>query len=290
MSYDPNRTTVLPELGFPITEELPAVTPGQRRGPGPGGSGFLKIAAFLLIASMIAIAAVLFINNQRSNETATTNENIDPTTTATTSNEAPTPAVVEVDDTEPGFWRVTGVPDGLNVRSGPGIGNDIVGSLRADDRHIFGTGELANVNGAEWTQVVFGDNDSTGWVSSQFLATDTPPDPDAPTPTPTPAPAPSSSSVVCFESDQQPTRVARLTIASGNITGVIRTIDGQATSDQTVTGTLANGSALVTLTTPTTGASSQRTWTFRPADVVLGNGIILSVVNCATVAGQLPPA
>lgn len=286
MSYDPNRTTVLPEIGFPITEELPPVAPRRGGGAGSGGSGFLKIAAFLLIAAMIAIATVLFIGNQQSDQTATVDADPGPTATAVESAAAPTPAVVDVDDTEPGFWQVTGVPDGLNVRSGPGVSNEIVGSLRAGDRHIFGTGERVNVNGAEWTQVIFDENDSVGWVSSQFLAVDTPPDPNAPTPTA--VPPPSSTSIVCFESAQEPTRVARLAIANGNISGVIRTIEGQTTSDQTVTGTLDSGQALITLTTESTGASSQRTWTFRPANVDLGNGIVLSVVSCASVAGQLP--
>jgi len=285
MSYDPNRTTVLPETGFPITEELPVVGAG-RPGGGPGGRGFLMIAAVLLIGAMVAIAAVLIVGNQRSSQVASTDEQVESPTPVVDAEETPDATPVELDDIEPGYWQVAGVPDGLNVRSGPGTDNEIVGSLRAGDRHIFGTGERSTINGAEWTQIIFGESDTTGWVSSRFLATDTPPDPNAPTPTPVPV---ASLSVVCFESDAEPARVARLEFANGiDVSGVIRTIEGQVATDQTVTGTLANGSALMTLTNQNTGASSQRTWTFNPANVDLGNGTRLSVVNCATVQGLLP--
>jgi hypothetical protein len=287
MSYDPERTTVLPQIGFPITEELPIVTVG--RGPGgrgPGGSGFLKIAAVLLIASMIAIAAVLIISNRQSNEVASTDEAVENPTPAFEPKDTPAPTSVELDDVEPGFWQVTGVPDGLNVRSGPGTDNDIIGSLRAGDRHIFGTGERVTVNGAEWTQITFGDSDTVGWVSTRFLAGDIAPDPNDPTPTPVVV---RSLSVVCFQSASEPIRIARLEFADNTaISGLIRTIDGQTAIDQTVSGTLANGSALMTLTDPSTGESSRRTWAFSPASVDLGNGTVLSVTNCAAIAGQLP--
>jgi uncharacterized protein YgiM (DUF1202 family) len=286
MSYDPERTTKLPQIGFPITEELPIVTVGRgpgRRGP---GSGFLKIAAVLLIASMIAIAAVLIMSNRESNEVASTNEAAENPTPAFEPEESPAPTPVELDDAEPGFWQVTGVPDGLNVRSGPGTDNDIVGTLRAGDRHIFGTGERVTVNGAEWTQIAFGDRDTVGWVSNRFLASDSAPGPNDPTPTPVVV---RSLSVVCFQNTSEPIRIARLEFADSTaISGLIRTIDGQTAMDQTVSGTLANGSASMTLTDPSTGESSRRTWVFSPASVDLGNGIMLSVADCAAIAGQLP--
>lgn len=285
MSYDPNRTTVLPDLGFPITEELPVVGPGRGRG-GPGGRGFLIIAAVLLMGAMIAIAAVLIVGNRQSNQAATGDGAIANPTPVFEPEDVAAPTPIELEDIEPGYWQVTGVADGLNVRAGPGTDNDIVGALRAGDRHIFGTGERATVNGAEWTQIAFGDSDTVGWVSSRFLATDTPPDPNAPTPTPVPS---TSFSVVCFESDSQPARVARLEFANRtDITGVIRTIEGDVATDQTVTGTLSDGRALMTLSNPATGTASQGTWTFSPANVALANGTRLSVVNCTAVEGLLP--
>lgn len=286
MSYDPERTTVLPQIGFPITEELPIVTFGRGPGGRGPGSGFLKIAAVLLIASMIAIAAVLIMSNRQSNEVASTNEAIENPTPASEPDEPPVPTPVELDNAEPGFWQVTGVPDGLNVRSGPGTDNDIVGSLPAGDRHIFGTGERVTVNGAEWTQITFGDSDTVGWVSNRFLVGDSAPDPNNPTPTPVVV---SSLSVVCFQNTSEPIRIARLEfVGSTTISGLIRTIEGQTTIDQTVSGTLANDSALMTLTDPSTGESSRRTWAFSPASVDLGNGIVLPVADCAAIAGQLP--
>ena len=46
MSFDPDRTTVLPPVGYPITEEIPAVPPrggGGRGSSGPSGPLFLKL-------------------------------------------------------------------------------------------------------------------------------------------------------------------------------------------------------------------------------------------------------
>jgi hypothetical protein len=287
MSYDPERTTVLPQIGFPITEELPIVASASGPGgQGPNGGGFLKIAAVLLIAAIMAIAAVLIISNRQSNNVASIDEAVENPTPALGPEETPAPTPVELDDVEPGFWQVVGVPDGLNVRSGPGTDNDIVGSLRAGDRHIFGTGERVAINGAGWTQITFGDSDMVGWVSTRFLAGDSAPDPNDPTPTPVVV---RSLSVVCFQNESEPIRIARLEFAdSAAISGLIRTIDGQTAIDQTVSGTLANSSALMTLTDPSTGESSRRTWAFSPASVDLGNGIVLSVTDCEAIAGRLP--
>lgn len=285
MSFDPDRTTVLPPVGYPITEEIPAIGLGGR---GPSGQLFLKLVGGLLLLGLLAIAAILVINNQRSDNSASRDPDVvESPTPAFEPPEDPAPTAVQLDDVAPGFWQVVGVPDGLNIRSGPGVNNDIVGSLSAGDRHIFGTGERATVNGAEWTQVTFGDNDATGWVSSQFLATDTAPDPNAPEPTVAP-PVNPSTSVVCFESQRAPTRIARLQFTDGTtISGLIRTIDGQVAIDQNVAGTLANGQAQVTLTNASDQAVRQ-SWIFSPASVDLGTGTVLLVVDCSTVAGQLP--
>lgn len=286
MSYDPNRTTVLPPVGYPITEEIPAVGPGGR---GPSGALFLKLVGALLVLGIAATAAILVINNQRSNNSTTgESDGVESPTATPEADDNPAPTVVQLDDAAPGFWQVTGVPDGLNVRSGPGVENDIVGSLSAGDRHIFGTGERATVNGAEWTQITFGTNDATGWVSSRFLATDTAPDPNVPQPTST-ASSSASTSVVCFESQRAPTRIARLEFTDRTtISGLIRTFDGQTAIDRNVTGTLANGQADVTLTNVSSNEVARQNWVFSPASVDLGNGTVLLVVDCSTVAGQLP--
>ncbi len=57
--------------------------------------------------------------------------------------------------------QVVGVKDSLNVRSGPGTNNRVVGQLRA--------GETVTVTGTQhgWSQVSAGG--TSGWVSSEFL-------------------------------------------------------------------------------------------------------------------------
>lgn len=285
MSYDPDQTNVLPsiERPFPITEELPVVGPIGR---GPSGRFFLGLLAALLIAAIVAIAAILIIDDQRSNQ-AIGDDNATPTADTDTDNDdTPAPTPVDLDDAEPGFWQVVGVADGLNVRSGPGTDNNIVGALRLGDRHIFATGERATVNGSEWKQIRFGDDDTTGWVSASFLSPDSPPDETAPTPTPAPT---GSTSVVCFGTVETPRLVARITFTDRTaISGIIRTITSQSSSDQTVAGTLSNGSAEVTLTPTDSTQPTRQTWTFNPASVDLGNGRSLQVVNCASVASELP--
>lgn len=285
MTYDPNRTTVLPQVAspFPITEELPAVV-GARRGP--SGRWFLMVVGGLLIAGIIAIAALLIIDNRRSDQASSDDATTAPTLAPVVdAGQTPAPTAVELDASEPGFWQVIGVPDGLNVRSGPGIDNPIVGSLNAGDRHIFATGERSTVNGAEWKQITFGDSDSVGWVSARFLATDIAPGDATPTATPT---ATGSTSVVCFRSDGTPAVIARIEFTnSTQITGLVRTITSQSTTDQTVAGTLDNGRADITLTDLASSRTTRQPWVFNPASVELGDGPTLSVVNCALIASQL---
>ena len=286
MSYDPNRTTALPPVGYPITEEIPVIGPGRRRSSGPF---FLKLVGGLLVVGLVSIAAILVIDDQRSNGSASVGTTTTESATPTVEPDAnPAPTAVELDDVAPGFWQVVGVADGLNVRSGPGVNNDIVGSLSAGDRHIFGTGERSAINGAEWTQITFGASDTTGWVSSRFLAADTAPDPNAPEPTAT-TPPNASTSIVCFESQRAPTRIARLQFADRTaISGLIRRIDGQNSIDQTVSGTLANGRAQVTLTNVSSNVVVRQDWIFGTSTVDLGNGTVLSVVECSTVVDRLP--
>lgn len=289
MSYDPYRTNMLPDVGnqYPITDELPAV------GSGPGGPRsrfFLKVLAVLLVAAIAAIAAILVIDNQRSDQVTTGDADPEPTEAPDAPGQTPGPtAVAEFEDGEPGYWRVIDVADGLNVRSGPGTDNEIIGALVADARHVLGTGQTATVNGGEWTEVRFDAADRVGWVSSRFLVSDSAPSEDEPTPTADPTPAPSGSvSVVCFRSEGEPLRIARIEFTDRTeITGLLRSIGAESSTDQTLRGTLDSGRAEITLTDVDSSARSRQTWTFNPANVELGNGRTLDVVGCDTIAGDL---
>jgi len=81
-----------------------------------------------------------------------------PTTPAVTSSDAQT-------------YRVTFVTadDVLNVRSGPGVDNELVGSLlpTADNIQISGEGQV--VSGSTWVPIVA--DDVQGWVNGRFLTT-----------------------------------------------------------------------------------------------------------------------
>lgn len=292
MSYDPHRTNMLPDMGtsYPITDELPAVGGG---GGGPGSRLFLKVLAVLLVAAIAAVAAILVIDNQRSDQVATGDP--EPTATAEADDtdepgQTPAPtAVTEFDRGDPGYWRVVDVADGLNVRSGPGTANDVVGVLGADARHVLGTGQTATVDGSQWTEVRYDAADRVGWVSARFLASDTAPSNDDPTPEPEPTAVPSGEvSVVCFRSDGETLRVARLEFTNRTeISGIIRVIGDESTTEQEVEGTLENGQAELTLTDLDSNARSRQTWRFNPANVEIGNGRTLDVVDCGAVAGDL---
>jgi hypothetical protein len=68
-------------------------------------------------------------------------------------------------------WRVTGVAvdDVLNVRSGPGTANDIVGTLAPDDVNVRLTGWGTTLaDGNEWWGVLLSDG-TEGWVNNAFL-------------------------------------------------------------------------------------------------------------------------
>lgn len=69
-------------------------------------------------------------------------------------------------------WRVTGVAadDVLNVRSGPGTQNGIIGTLAPDDTNVRLTGwGTTQADGNEWWGVLLEDG-SEGWVNNAFLA------------------------------------------------------------------------------------------------------------------------
>lgn len=100
-----------------------------------------------------------------------------PTMTAvsSTTGTAPQPTAIippHPSSTETLTYRVTFVTadDVLNVRSGPGADNDIVGSLAptANNVQITGPGEMTA--GSTWMPIVAGD--VNGWVNGRFLTTD----------------------------------------------------------------------------------------------------------------------
>lgn len=274
MTYDPDRTNVLPQVApaFPITEELPAV---GGRGPRRSRRFFLKLTTALLIAAILAIAGVLIIDGQRTDQALPAEQGAEATPEPTTGTTGPAPTAVALEADEPGYWQVVGVPDGLNVRSGPGTHNQIVGALAAGQRHILATGERATVNGSEWKQLAI--DNGVGWVSARFLAIDTPPTDETPTPI-------VAATTVCFRGEGTPTRVARLVFTyRTRLTGTVRTIDSRTSTDHSVEGTLSDGQAAVTLTNTTSARTIRQTWTFNPASVDLGDGTSLLVVGCQTV-------
>ena len=67
-------------------------------------------------------------------------------------------------------WDVTGVvaDDVLNVRSGPGVANDVVATLPPDTAELESTGRIADVGPALWREIVV-PGDGTGWVNAAFL-------------------------------------------------------------------------------------------------------------------------
>lgn len=69
----------------------------------------------------------------------------------------------------PDWWQVTGVPEGdhLNVRAGPGTGNEVVGRLYNGDR-ITNLG--CQMSGAtKWCQIGRADRAAIGWASGRYL-------------------------------------------------------------------------------------------------------------------------
>jgi len=61
-----------------------------------------------------------------------------------------------------------GVSDVLNIRSGAGVSNPIVGYYPPDATDVMRTGASANADGAVWVEVRRGDG-LTGWVNSNYL-------------------------------------------------------------------------------------------------------------------------
>ncbi|KPL88045.1 hypothetical protein SE16_09505 [Ardenticatena maritima] len=67
-------------------------------------------------------------------------------------------------------YRVVRVADDdvLNVRNGPGVEYDIVGTLPPDAEGVRIVGDPVQVNDSFWVQIEW--NDVQGWVNSFYLA------------------------------------------------------------------------------------------------------------------------
>jgi uncharacterized protein YgiM (DUF1202 family) len=73
-------------------------------------------------------------------------------------------------------WDVTGIAAGdtLNVRTGPGVGNQVIATLTGSTAELESTGRIARVAGALWREIIV-PGDGTGWVSAQYLTETAPP-------------------------------------------------------------------------------------------------------------------
>jgi hypothetical protein len=64
--------------------------------------------------------------------------------------------------------------DVLNIRSGPGVANPVVGTLQFDQSGLTRTGEQSSVGEAMWVEIQ-NPNGGTGWVNADFLTEYVPP-------------------------------------------------------------------------------------------------------------------
>ena len=64
-------------------------------------------------------------------------------------------------------WKISGAKE-LNVREGPSRYEEIIGTVDTEDI-LVGTGESSEINGASWVEILFPDENSTGWVSASYL-------------------------------------------------------------------------------------------------------------------------
>lgn len=99
--------------------------------------------------------------------TALPTPTLEPTATLPPTPE-PEPTAPLLDDAAAFQVVYVAADDVLNVRSGPGVGNDIVGELAPDTTNITITGEGQMVEGSLWVPVQAGT--VAGWVNSTYLA------------------------------------------------------------------------------------------------------------------------
>ncbi len=90
-------------------------------------------------------------------ENSTTTDTSEPASTSTT--------VVCKAAATANAYTVYGTPDQLNIRSGPGTENEIVGEFLAGARDIFFTSDCALVGKTAWWKLTSGE----GWVASSYV-------------------------------------------------------------------------------------------------------------------------
>jgi hypothetical protein len=57
----------------------------------------------------------------------------------------------------------------LDIHSGPGAGNPVIGSFAWDAVNVMRTGPSQQADGAEWVEVMMPDGVTTGWVNFNYL-------------------------------------------------------------------------------------------------------------------------
>ncbi len=162
-----SREAVAPQLAFALTTPLaPAQWPGAATGPAQSAAQWQQAASSVSVPATAAPATAA------------------PTGAAPVA-QAPAPLMqTDLPQIATASYRVTGVAadDVLNVRSGPGVENTIVGMLPPNASGITPTGQSAQAaDGGTWWQIA---NPvlpgGTGWVNAQFLAADAAPVPSTP--------------------------------------------------------------------------------------------------------------
>ena len=138
-------------------------------------TAFLVVAAFSLIAAAcqngdtteaVSPSSVPFSDTttttgepettETSTETTTTETTEPPTTTTTIPCDAPATAIA---------YAVTDVPDQLNIRSGAGTQNEIIGQFEPDARDIFFTADCQTVGTLAWWKLATGE----GWLAARYV-------------------------------------------------------------------------------------------------------------------------
>ena len=90
--------------------------------------------------------------------------------TATTPEPTTPPAITFGTDETAGVLQVRNVSadDVLNIRSGPGVDNDIIGTLSPEAWHVQPTSNIATVDGVLWREVDKGDG-TVGFVHANYV-------------------------------------------------------------------------------------------------------------------------
>lgn len=89
-----------------------------------------------------------------------------PCTEIPTFTPSPTPTGTPVALVGPYAVTLAGV---LDIRSGPGVGNPVIGSFARNAVNVMRTGPSQQADGAEWVEVMTPDGIGTGWVNFNYL-------------------------------------------------------------------------------------------------------------------------